>query len=631
VKPANVVVTGSGAMTRARLIDLGLAEVVEAPVPRGGTPRYLAPEVLTSPGAGDAAARDLWALGVTLLEVASETAAGAERPWEHLDEVGDPELRALIGALLAPAPGVRASPGWAARRGAARMPEPDGVDALAARRVAAVRRAYLTVRRAELAAAAHAAEVSVEVAGAPGEWLRSAVTREQRLGTLRGTRRSDGVVLRELDAFGRARWLVGVVGATAAGWPIPRSPTRGLAAQLGALAERGPLEAITLRSLTTGTGELDPIDGDPVTLALEIAGGRPSAAVLDRAEALVYAGAGPPPLGSALGRALRLRGEFGRALAVFSRLGTPAAALDAAETARRARDLAGCRAWLARVVPGDDRALAARHAAIAARAALDAGDPARALAELATAPESAATLEVQALATATLGDRERARRLVERAWPLAHDHEDRARVAGVRATLEHADGALEAALGSFRQAAAHAVEAGAVLEEATYLTGLAAAAARFGHLGEALDAARRATLLFEHLGRPAEAARSALTRAAVYAQLGAREETEEAARDAIDRARASSDRRCQAYAHLALADARPVDDLVALEHALRARALLGDEDDEAALRVAARVLRHGGDVSRDAGDATALLRAETAGDARLDWWGAPRRRAPARP
>ena len=621
VKPANVVVTGSGAAARARLIDLGLAEDVEAPVPRGGTLRYLAPEVVTSPGTGDAAARDLWALGVTLVEVASAAAASAERPWERLDEVVDPELRALIGALLALAPGARASPGWAARRGGARVPEPDGAVALAARRSAAVRRAYLAVRRAELAAAAQAAEVSVEVAGAPGDWLRGAVARERRLGSLRGARRSDVVVLRDLDAFGRARWLVRVVGATAAGWPSPAATDADLAAQLGALAERGPLEAITLRSLTTGAEELDLTPGDPVTLALEIAGGRPSATVLDRAEAHLYAGVCPPPLGMALGRALRLRGEVGRALAVFARLGTPAAAIHAAETARRARDLDGCRAWLARAAPGDDPTLAARRAATAARAALDAGDPARALAELATAPESAATLEVQALATATLGDRERARRLVERAWPLAHDHEDRARVAGVRATLEHAAGALEAALFSFRQAATHAVEAGAVLEEATYLTGLAAAAARFGHLGEALDAAQRATLLFEHLERPAEAARSALTRAAVYAQLGAREETQEAARDAIARARVSSDRRCQVYAHLALADALPGDDPVALEHALRAQALLGDDDGEAALRVAARVLRHGGDVSRDAGDATAL-RAETAEDARLDWWGA---------
>ncbi len=621
VKPANVVVTGRGTGARARLVDLGLAEDVLAPVPRGGTLRYLAPEVVEKPGVGDAAARDRWALGLTLLEIASARGARAERPRECLNEVVDPELRALIGALLTVAPGARALPGWAARRGAARVPEPEAATAIAARRVAAVRRAYLTVRRAELAAAAHAAAASVDVAGAPGDWLRSAIEREQRVASLRGPRRSDSVSFGELGAFGRARWLVRVIGVTAAGWPSPADTDAELAARLVALAGRIPLEAITLRALATGAGEPERLAEDPLSLALEIAGGRPSAAVLDRVESLLYAGACPPPLGMALGRALRLRGEVARALAAFTRIGTPEAAIHAAETARRARDLEGCSAWLARAVPGDDPALQARRAATAARAALDAGAPERALAELVSAPESAATLEVQALATAALGDRERARQLVERAWPLAHDHEDRARVAGVRATLEHAGGALEAALDAFRRAATHAVEAGAVLEEATYLTGLAAAAARFGHLGEALDAAGRATLLFEHLGRPAEAARSALTRAAVYAQLGAREETQEAARDAIARARVSSDRECQAYAHLALADALSGDDPSALEHAVRARALLADCAPEAVLRAEARVLRHGGEVVLTTVDTTALGPG-TAVDARLDWWGA---------
>ncbi|MBN2192048.1 MAG: sigma 54-interacting transcriptional regulator [Polyangiaceae bacterium] len=621
VKPANIVLVGHGRDTRARLVDLGLADDVDAVVPRGATPRYLAPEVTLAPGTGDAAARDLWALGVTLIEIATAEAARTSRPQEMTANVRDPELHAILEALLSPSPAARALPGWVARRGAARVPEPDSERTSVARRIASVQRAYLAVRRTELATVAHAARTVIEVGDPPRGWLREAIDREQRVWALRGSRRDESVVLHDLDSFGRARWLVRLVGASAASWPSATASDAELATRLVALAAEGPLELITLREITSGTGGPAVTPTDPVELALSLATGRPGPIVVDSVETLVHRGECPPSLGIALGRALRLGGETARALAVLARLGTPEAAVQAAETARRARDLEGCRVWLERAVGADDRGLEGRRAATAARMVLDGGDPRGALAALADAPESAATLEVRALATAALGERERAIGLVERAWPLAHDHEDRARLAGVRATLEHKSGSLEAALVSFRQAVNHAVEAGAVLEEATYLTGVAAAAARFGHLGEALDAAARSTLLFEHLGRAPEAARSALTRAAVFAQLGAREETRDAARDAIARARSTGDRQCQACAHLALSDALAADDRNGLEHALRARTLLEDAEDDARLRAEARVLRRGGSVDVVAADRVARS-VGTAFDARLDWWGA---------
>lgn len=620
VKPANILIQARGREARATLIDLGLGSEVGATSPRGGTLRYLSPEFLATTDPSDAAARDLWALGVTLIEIASPDAVTSDRPWERLATVEEPMLRRMLAALLAPSPSARALPGWIARRAAERRPAPAADTELVTRRIAAVRRSYLALRRSELAAAAHARTVHVAVAGAPGDWLRNALELERRVAGIRGRRRSDDVSLAELGSYGRTRWLVRLIGASAADWTLPATSDAGLAERLTELSRRHPLEAITLAALTHGAYAPESVPNEPVALALELATARPRAATLDRTEALVLSGRCPPALGIALGRTLRLRGETARALTVLAALASPAAAVEAAEAARRARDPVGCRSWLARAEGLEEPELASRWHAIAARVTLDAGDTTGALARLANAPESAATLEVEALAAAARGDRQGALRRLERAASLARGHEDRARVTGVRAMLEHASGALSASLASFRQAVGHAAEAGAVLEEATYLTGVAAAAARGGHLAEALDAAGRSALLFEHLGRPAEAARALLTRAAVYAELGAYEETQEAARDALGRARAVGDRRCQAYVHLALCDVIE-EGPAALEHAQRALALLKDATPEEQLRAEARVLRHGGTV--DLVNLEALARDEaTALDARLEWWGA---------
>ena len=61
VKPGNIIV----ASDQARLVDFGLSGPAEQSQPSGGTTRYLSPEVFGS-AEGDARARDLWALGVTL-------------------------------------------------------------------------------------------------------------------------------------------------------------------------------------------------------------------------------------------------------------------------------------------------------------------------------------------------------------------------------------------------------------------------------------------------------------------------------------------------------------------------------------------------------------------------------------
>ncbi len=191
----------------------------------------------------------------------------------------------------------------------------------------------------------------------------------------------------------------------------------------------------------------------------------------------------------------------------------------------------------------------------------------------------------------------------------------------MRGNVAHAAGDGEAALAAFRSAAEHAGRAHAVLEEATYLTGVAAAASVLGELGTAIAAARRSVLLFEALGRRVEASRATLSLASSHAEAGSLDEAREAALEAAQRARAAGDRRCVGFAHLVLADLYEPPHLEALEHARFALGQLPPGDDDA-LRCAARLLAHG-EPDLDVTHFDALSRLpSTAIDARLEWWGA---------
>jgi mitogen-activated protein kinase kinase kinase 17/18 len=75
VKPRNVVLGADG---RAKLADFGCARRGGGPRPVGGTPAFMAPEVARGEEQGPAA--DVWALGCTVLEMATGRA-----PWSHVD------------------------------------------------------------------------------------------------------------------------------------------------------------------------------------------------------------------------------------------------------------------------------------------------------------------------------------------------------------------------------------------------------------------------------------------------------------------------------------------------------------------------------------------------------------------
>ncbi|KAK1666600.1 hypothetical protein QYE76_054759 [Lolium multiflorum] len=77
VKSRNIVIGADG---RAKLADFGCARMVDSDRPIGGTPAFMAPEVARGEAQGPAA--DVWALGCTVVEMATGRA-----PWSDIDNV----------------------------------------------------------------------------------------------------------------------------------------------------------------------------------------------------------------------------------------------------------------------------------------------------------------------------------------------------------------------------------------------------------------------------------------------------------------------------------------------------------------------------------------------------------------
>ncbi|HYP75009.1 MAG TPA: sigma 54-interacting transcriptional regulator [Polyangiaceae bacterium] len=621
VKPANIIV----AEDRARLVDFGLSGTAEQVEVTGGTVHYLAPEVFAQ-AEGDARARDLWALGVTLLEILQpESARQKDRDFTVLVESS---LSPVVRALLARAPGARPSASWVLRRAlvSAAATQNAGEDDGAPRRRASVRRSYLSTRRSEIFHAARfQGNPRLNVQGPALEWLAECRGLAQGIHKLRGHSLDDAPAppIAPLDELSRARFLVALVGPAAASWPALRElHEEQLLARLLELAESHEPESFTLAAIEHRAAP-NPLRGtlgkSAVDVALALGSALPDPAWLDSGESLVNLEGGPLSLALSLARAFRLRGELGRALAFLSGFPDVEAKVESAELCRRARDGASASALLAALEP---RALnpeqRERVAAIRARIALDAGDSTEAAKLLQPFTRGTYSLEVRALLELSLGNLTAALDAAQRARLQATSDEERARAEGLLGFLAHARGEAEPAWRAFRAASDLAARTGALLEEATYLTGLAAAASNLGELGEALSASRRALLLFEGLGRTGDAARASLSAAVVYASAGAQHDARAAALETVQRAKASGDQRCRGYAHLVLADSVERAD-EAIEHASRALSLLSAEDD--ALCAAARLWARGSLVDVVSFDANAR-REGAAEDARLEWWGA---------
>jgi serine/threonine-protein kinase PknK len=582
VKPANIVVhdhtpTRDVASERGcTLIDLGLADV-HGQEARGGTARYASPELRETPDRVGPES-DLFALGVVLQEIL-----------DGKDPSGESEPSRWVEALLARAPGGRPSAAWVADRAARWLGLQDDDGEKIAARQARVRRTYLAVRRNEVA------------------------------------------TLTPLGPLERARWLVALVGTAAASWPI--GPASGSEAELTArlleLARTRDPASWTLEEVQAGaigdtaekrTWQTSSGAERVASIAAELARPRPDVQAIAAAEDDVARGAAPSTIVVELAAALARAGESGRAWATLG--AASGAEIDArrAELARRRGEHETAEKYGLSAIASGEPSVRSRARATLARLAWDAGDLTKSESCLEGARGPAAA-EVRALIAYRRGDFARGLREVENALLEDHDVEASARLFATRGFLEHATGDAAASARSFRRAVELAVQAGAVVEEATYLTGEAAAATDAGDMGRALESATRAALLWERLGRRSDAARAWLSRASALGTIGASHLADEAAEEARSRALASGDSRAAAFACWAIAETRRPGDGRAREEVIRSAGELREASLDDRARAIARLLVWAPD-SVVSTEIDAMDRATLGAPARWEWWGA---------
>jgi serine/threonine-protein kinase PknK len=645
VKPRNVLrllhdPTRDSADDRgATLIDLGLAAEVGAPA-LGGTTRYASPELRDRGEAGPAA--DLWALGLVLGEILDPYVACAADPLAALaagwaiQRAAGGELAHWVQALVAHAPGARPSAPWLASRAARWL----GLDAdpgeAASRRVHRVRRTYLAARAQDIGPRVL---VSRAIAGVAREWLEDAVRWERKLAPAGRSTPLEApafppTTLEPLGPVRRARWLVALVGRSAASWPLggdDRGEGELLERAIALANERDP-SSWTLEDFVGSAGgaprgdgkawSAGPGDDRIVRVVRELARAAPHPGALAQAEDEMAGERASGALALSLAAALARTGETGRAWVALAAVEGQEADVLRAELARRRGQTHEAEVAGRRALAGNDPSMRWAAQATLARLAWDSGelDEAEKRLEGARGPAAA---EVGALVAWRRGTHEAAMRALDLALAEPHDDEVVARLEGARGLLELSRGSSTTALRSFSRAVELATRAGAVLEEATYLTSEAAAATDAGDLTRSLASATRAALLWERLGRPDRAARAWLARAGSMATLGVAHGTDEAAEEARSRALASHDGQAAAYARWAQVEVRPPGDEAARTWAIEADERLRDADPEDRARSAARLLVWAPEVMADARIASVdALAPSLSAPARWEWWGA---------
>jgi transcriptional regulator with GAF, ATPase, and Fis domain len=256
--------------------------------------------------------------------------------------------------------------------------------------------------------------------------------------------------------------------------------------------------------------------------------------------------------------------------------------------------------------------------------ALDRGKVEEAADLLRGAAPSASVCEVLALVASSQGDSRRAFAEVARGEAFATSPEELARLAGTKAYVSHGHDP-EATRHALSIAADHAARAGALVEEASYVTGLAGAAADCGDVALALASARRGALLGELLERPQLVARASLAGAVANVTIGAHHDAIRLARDAIAWAREARDARAESHAEWAIADASPRASAEAIAASRRAAELSAKGTLAEHLRAEARLLMHEGAPPparvRELDELASHDGAASAG-ARLEWWAA---------
>jgi len=633
VKPANVLVSPRAPASDvagergATLVDFGLAAPIGVSA-LGGTARYAAPELREEGSAGPAA--DLWALGVMLAEICDERVAAARDPGAAIagwDRSSSSEPARWAAALVAAVPGGRPSAAWIATR-AARWLElrEDGEERVRARQ-ARVRRSYLAERARDAVASA---VVARSIAGPARLWLEEAVEWAGKLAPLT-TDSSPEVphAIEPLGAVRRSRWLVAMVGPSAAAWPISADMDEGelVARCLQLASSREPSSWTPGDVLGQGAPAASawsaPAGADRVArLVRELGRPSPSPDALRLAEDEVRRSHDSPTLAVQLALALARGGEIGRAWLALE--GAPGGEADAlrGELARRRGDVVEAARAAGRAAVSDDAEVRWTGQGTLARLAWDAGDLDEAERHLEGAGGAAAA-EVRALLAWRRGSYEPGLRALEHALAGSVDGDAYARLEAARGLLELSRGASASALRAFGRAVEVASRAGAVVDEAAYLTSEAAAASDVGDLARALTSATRAALLWERLGRPERAARAWLARAGALATIGALHATDEAAEEAHARAVESRDVQAAAYARWAQVEVRQPGDASARRWAVEASLGLKNASAEDRVRAAARLLVWAPEAIDERGVAEGDGAVPAAGaPARWEWWGA---------
>lgn len=637
VKPANIVVseTAPGDKPRCTLIDLGLATDSSDARIHGGTRRYLGAHL---PSETAAPARDVWALGLTLLEILSPAARSEEPIEPRLDPILGSLPRpwpALLSVMLGPASS-RAGAEFIAVAlrdvaGSASSGETQEI------RAAKLKRSYLAAQRAGLLRVARGREPRIKVTGLPGEWLGESCHMLGQIADLRAARSELSEEFLPLTASARERWLRKLLSLPSSEFPTHQLGDEAELVERVLLLAPRPIGSLTYLDLAAASPRAS--DQSPLAcaedLALSLGGESPSAPVLDSVEQLVIRGSATWRVTRRLGEELRKRHELGRALFVFKHYAQTHAPLSASEATDlrlqeaaiwlRAGDLSRCSDVL-----GLDESLrrSSAGAAMLSRVALANGDYTLAEAALHGVAPTIATLHAQASLDLTQGRLDAAAQVLTEAATLATSEEERARNAAFFANLAQQRGDASEAYRQFRQASEQAARAGALLEEATYWVGVAANASHLGKVSDALAAATRSALLYEHLNQVGAAARARLAAAGAYAMVGAKSEARQAAEETRTLAKAASDERCLAFAHLVLCDVS--DSAEAKEHLQKARHLLTKADSggvlrpDDELRFASRELGLGQLEEFASGRLLKLdhlAGTQPSVDARLEWWG----------
>ncbi|MDX2054708.1 MAG: sigma 54-interacting transcriptional regulator [Polyangiaceae bacterium] len=641
LKPSNVMLTGNAFVPdtlSVQLIDLGLGVDATERVPRGGTPRYLDPDLLSGRHSGEARARDLFALGLLLAEISEPALAASQDLQQSLRLTSlDSRVQTLVGPLVRSSPSARPSARWVWQRAGQMLGRAQSVESIRAWRRRRARAAYLKARASDLSVV-WGTRPELQVSTLETEWLADFLSISAQVGSFSETPRGAQLKLHELNGTGLTAFLVHLIGPVASDWPVGLlGPVPAALERVRALLDEYEPAQLTfamlqpnrvLSSVTppasfpTAEG-LGKAEERLVSMTLELSDPGKAWAALTLAELTIAAGQAPPALVALTATRLRQVGQLGRALVLTEESRVIRDQVFAAETYRRARDPKKAEA-IADRIRGSGVALSvdelAQLSATSARILLDRGELEAAFLLIDSAPPLSVVWETRAQIEVARGHVSEALACAERAKASARSDEELARAEAVLGFAAHQAGNSDLELLAYQRASEYAARAGAVIEEAHYLTGVAAASVQVGAYEHAQKSARRARLLFDWSERGAQAARAAQAEAAVFAALGAREEAEDCAREAEQRAKLAGDVLCRAYVHLTLSDVH-ASGRRGREHAERAQQLFGEKSSPAdSVRVAARLLRHGAPVAISSVDSLALNCGAV--DALFEWWGA---------